>query len=415
MNYPFRVTVLLSFLVLSGCIQDSDVSQTTEQVPANIAPPEPAADVKVIKPQILVVPSPHQPNAVIISIAANANWPELYTSHRTELEAAITLSRRDQDNAESTTSVLGDIALGEHTGEAPRLLFQPSFPLVPGDTYVARVDLSKLPLEGSTNPAERVFTIPRGDQTPPVIIDSYPSGPIVPANHLKFYINFSHPMEQGDIFQHFSLRDETTGENVPRPFRHTELWSKDNRRLTLWFHPGRQKDGVNLNVEIGPVLEPEHEYSLVVSGDWRGENQVPLGTDYEKRFRAGPQDRLQPNPETWLLSSPRVESKDIFRCDLHEPLDWALMHSAVHIEHEDSPGTAIKGKIEPGYGELSWNFQPEQPWHSGTYRLAIKTIIEDLAGNNLEQPFEVDITKETESEPPPKYVYRKFDCVPVDE
>src|SRR4051812_2774418 len=83
----------------------------------------------------------------------------------------------------------------------------------------------------------------------------YPSGALLPANHLKFYLHFSAPMREGVFLDYCRLLDEH-GAPVAEPFRETELWSDDHRRLTLWLHPGRQKTGVNLNDDFGPVLKP---------------------------------------------------------------------------------------------------------------------------------------------------------------
>jgi hypothetical protein len=33
---------------------------------------------------------------------------------------------------------------------------------------------------------------------------------------------------------------------------------------------------------------------------------------------------------------------------------------------------------------------PEKPWRKGAYTLIIQTTIEDLAGNNIGKPFDVD-------------------------
>ena len=74
-------------------------------------------------------------------------------------------------------------------------------------------------------------------------------------------------MEQGEIFWHFRLTDLATGIPVEEPFRETELWSDDGKRLTLWLHPGRQKTGVNLNMDLGPVLEPRRRYALEIAAD----------------------------------------------------------------------------------------------------------------------------------------------------
>jgi hypothetical protein len=41
--------------------------------------------------------------------------------------------------------------------------------------------------------------------------------------------------------------------------------------------------------------------------------------------------------------------------------------------------------------ETRWRFTPKAPWKAGTYHLVAETTLEDLAGNNLERPFEVDV------------------------
>jgi hypothetical protein len=90
----------------------------------------------------------------------------------------------------------------------------------------------------------------------PSITAIHPGTDRLPANHLKFYLHFSQPMQQGVFQRHCALLDQN-GKPVVEPFRETELWSADRKRLTLWLHPGRQKTGVNLNDEFGPVLQPD--------------------------------------------------------------------------------------------------------------------------------------------------------------
>ncbi|MEM7588140.1 MAG: Ig-like domain-containing protein, partial [Acidobacteriota bacterium] len=40
--------------------------------------------------------------------------------------------------------------------------------------------------------------------------------------------------------------------------------------------------------------------------------------------------------------------------------------------------------------ERRFAFQPREPWAAGTYRIVVETILEDVAGNNLEQVFDVE-------------------------
>ncbi len=42
-------------------------------------------------------------------------------------------------------------------------------------------------------------------------------------------------------------------------------------------------------------------------------------------------------------------------------------------------------------GERVWTFRPERPWREGSYRLEVGRVIEDLAGNNLNSVFDVEL------------------------
>ena len=110
--------------------------------------------------------------------------------------------------------------------------FTPSFPLLPNQDYEA-VNLL-------TNQSTSYrWNSPNGN-VPALSIS--PSHEILPANHLKFYLRFSEPMQQDSPWEHCKLLDVTTGDVVPRPFRHTELWNKSGDRLTVWFSPWAPKN-----------------------------------------------------------------------------------------------------------------------------------------------------------------------------
>jgi hypothetical protein len=46
-------------------------------------------------------------------------------------------------------------------------------------------------------------------------------------------------------------------------------------------------------------------------------------------------------------------------------------------------------------GETRWRFTPRSPWGAGDYRLVVGTDLEDVAGNSIARPFEVDATGPT--------------------
>jgi hypothetical protein len=231
----------------------------------------------------------------------------------------------------------------------------------------------------------------------PIVTAIHPSGNEVPANHLKFYIRFSRPMRQGVFLQYCSLHDDR-GEEVSEPFRETELWSDDRMRLTLWFHPGRQKTGVNLNEEFGPVLRAGQKYSLRISGRWPSEDGIALGKDFRKSFRTLPRATAQLDANVWRIAPPPAASTAPLTLRFPAPLDYALLLRCIRVL--DANGKPLAGIVAVGEREQSWSFSPTHPWDSCEHTLAIDPILEDLAGNSLARPFELDLTRLAPRKPP---------------
>lgn len=109
------------------------------------------------------------------------------------------------------------------------------------------------------------------------VVAIYPTAAELPANQLKFYLHFSQPMRQTrEIFEHIDLLGPQ-GRPVEDPWRRTELWSEDGKRLTLLIHPGRIKQGIQLGTLLGPVLDPDQSYTLIVHATMLDANGRPLG------------------------------------------------------------------------------------------------------------------------------------------
>jgi hypothetical protein len=51
----------------------------------------------------------------------------------------------------------------------------------------------------------------------------------------------------------------------------------------------------------------------------------------------------------------------------------------------------IAGALAVDRQETQWRFTPIAAWRGGAYRLVIDTRLEDLAGNSIEQPFDIDV------------------------
>jgi len=263
-----------------------------------------------------------------------------------------------------------------------RIQFTPQFTLLTGETY------------------EAIFTDSNGQQTilehtiainapAPRVKAIYPSTSRLPANHLKFYLHFTEPMQQDKIFGHFKLTDLTSSLPVEEPFRETELWSADGKRLTLWLHPGRQKTGVNLNVDLGPILMPDRLYTLEISAQWKSQGGVALQQSARKQFATTGADRTQPDIRQWKITTPRSRSRMALQLTFPEPLDSALLQNLITIE--DANGRDISGGVQISKNETQWSFTPTSQWTSGDFRVRVDWELEDLAGNNLLRLFEMDV------------------------
>jgi len=223
----------------------------------------------------------------------------------------------------------------------------------------------------------------------PQLASIFPTSPKLPANHLKFYLHFSEPMRQGVFMEHCTLLDDH-GRPVLEPFRETELWSEDRKRLTLWLHPGRQKTGVNLNTELGPVLRSGARFMLVISGKWPSENGVALGRDVEKPFFATERATKQLDLREWVIAAPQAGTTRPLVVRFPAPLDHALLMRCLRVI--DTDHKSVEGTVSTADFEKVWQFTPVRQWASGVHSLEVDSILEDLAGNSLARPFEVDIT-----------------------
>jgi hypothetical protein len=219
---------------------------------------------------------------------------------------------------------------------------------------------------------------------------------VLPANALKFYLHFSEPMEQGIFLDRLRLLD-ADGKEIVGPFRETELWSPDGKRLTVWFHPGRQKTGVNLNTDEGPVLRAAMKHALVVVGSWRNTSGVALGKDVRFDFQVGEADHAQPNMKGWQITAPKSSTREALVVRFDEPMDTAVAASALRVKSGGNEVALSDAQVSPD--GLQWSATPQQPWLVGTLELHAEPTLEDLAGNSLEKLFEVDVSQAVSTAP----------------
>jgi hypothetical protein len=273
---------------------------------------------------------------------------------------------------------------GTYAMEAGSLTFHPRYPLASGVTYYADFHPS-----GSA-PVKATFEGPKLAVGPATRITAmYPSSPVLPANQLKLYIVFSAPMQSGDFWPNIHLIDQG-GAPAFLPFVGQELWNRDNTRLTLIFDPGRIKRGVKPNVDLGPVLVEGKRYTLIIDRDFKDVNGRPLAEPFRHEFAVGGDERRGIDTALWKLVSPKAGTRDPLVIRFDRPLDYALASDVFQI-----PG--VSGVATVGPSETEWRFQPTQPWTSGQRQVVIDMALEDLAGNRIGRPFDVDtMTNPTE-------------------
>ncbi|MBA4066698.1 MAG: hypothetical protein C0501_23930 [Isosphaera sp.] len=264
--------------------------------------------------------------------------------------------------------------------------FDPQFPLVPGREYVA-----VLHPDPKGKPVLVTLSVPKPPPGPRVSLAAvYPSANRLPENTLRLYLQFSGPVARGNVYRHLKLvRDD--GVEVKEPFLELpeELWSADGNRLTVFFHPGRVKRGLVPREEDGPILEEGRGYTLTVSGKWEDVDGRPLAAEFKKTFRAGPPDDHPVDLAEWSLMAPRSGSDTPLIVRLPKPLDRALLARMVWVE--DAAGKRVAGELTVGGGERVLTFVPKAAWAKGEYRLVADTRLEDVCGNSVGKPFEVDV------------------------
>jgi hypothetical protein len=300
--------------------------------------------------------------------------------------------------------------LGSYRVEKDVLRFQPRFPLVRGVSYRAVFHAARLPGRAGAAEAavEKVLLLPKArSAAPTVVAHVYPSKEGLPENQLKFYLHFSAPMSRGEAYERIHLlrpdgkEDERAFLELPQ-----ELWDRDGKRFTLFLDPGRIKRGLKPREDLGPVLEAGKRYTLVIDRAWKDAEGNPLKESYRKTFRVLPPDETQPDPKTWKIEAPAAGTRAPVVLSSPKALDHALLHRLVWIS--DAKGNRITGTIEVTRQETCWRFTPSDPWKAGRYHLVADTRLEDLAGNSIGRPFEVDELHPVERESKTKTVQLPF-------
>jgi hypothetical protein len=218
--------------------------------------------------------------------------------------------------------------LGAYARDADAVAFTPRFAPAPG--LRLRAVFSPPGADVVTARFGGVPVPPRAPTTR--VLSVTPSAEIWPENILKLYITFSAPMRIGVAWDNIRIKD-ANGAVLGGLFVEIdqELWDTEGRRLTVLFDPGRIKRGLVDNINEGPPLVAGERYSL--------------------------------------------------------ELDAALALRAITVRKD---GAILACEAELEHDETRLVFHPPRPWTAGRYTLNAEDILEDIAGNRIGRPFDID-------------------------
>ena len=273
--------------------------------------------------------------------------------------------------------------LGSYAVEGGMLVFRPRYPLAAGVKYRA---VFRQP---GRAPIEHLFDGPARVASPATRVERvYPSADVLPSNTLRLYIYFSAPVSRGEVAAHLHILDGAGKELKDVLLPGQELWDPNNQRLTMTFDPGRIKRGVASNVKMGPPIAEGQKYTLVIDGAWPDAEGRPLAAGYRKEFRGGPAVRIPPTPKQWMVTPPRAGTSEPLVIEFGRSMNYPLLQRMLQVT---GPGGHVSGAIAVDRNETVWRFTPRMPWTAGAYQLIADADLEDISGNKIDQPFDIDV------------------------
>ncbi len=214
----------------------------------------------------------------------------------------------------------------------------------------------------------------------------YPSGRWVPTNILKWYIKFSRPINETNLYDHIQFT-RSPGDTITKAILPLEnaLVNDHGTLLTLWIEPGRQKRDLIPNKQLGPVFENGKFYGLAILKDLKDNNGVPMQQDFTHIFQTVPPDRKKLDLNSWEVLPPENDRDDLVIL-FHESMDYGSTMNGLTIINAEKK--EITGDWQLIDNESISLFTPKNPWSKGNYKVLLDATIEDLAGNNLNKLFD---------------------------
>jgi hypothetical protein len=345
-----------------------------------------AACSAVSVPEIaLDLANPRQPTVLVKGLSR----ADLAAFERAQLSpeawaAAFRVSVAPASRPSPTVAVAGRYAVVDGT-----IRFTPMYPLDAGRRYEVVFDPASASVAGfgHLTKISRLVVMPDAAPTPPVtVIGVYPTGPAVPSNLLRMYIEFSGPMGSRTGQDYVTIVNakgaEMKGALLPLD---TDLWNGDHTRFTILFDPGRVKRGILPNRELGRPLQPGDAFTLVVRREWPDAHSKPMASEFRKDYRVGQPIERPLSTAQWKIAQPAAGSREPLRITFPAALDHGLVQRALSVLRGE---TLVAGDVSVANGETEWRFVPRDHWSAGDYAVTVLPVLEDPAGNRIGHAFE---------------------------
>ena len=158
------------------------------------------------------------------------------------------------------------------------------------------------------------------------------------------------------------------------------------QHLTVLLDPGRLKQGVGPNRELGPPLKAGQTYTLAIGGGMVDLSGRRLHETFYRHFRVTEAVREHIAVEQWKIVPPVTKSRQPLVLMFPRPLDWALLAHAITITSTGEQ--SIDGRIAIDQNERRWSFTPNSVWTAGSYHVRVASGLEDVCGNSITAAFD---------------------------
>lgn len=216
-------------------------------------------------------------------------------------------------------------------------------------------------------------------------VSLYPQHTHWPSNLLRFHLVFNRAMDVFDAMGHVTLLD-ADGSVIEHAFLDLPdgLWDAQQRILTVLFHPGWIKSGLQASAAWGPILIEGHSYRLVLEGTLRDAQGLPISTTLNWDIQAGPPLLGNIQPESWTLEAPLPGTRTSTRLVTDRPIDFLSLTSFVRLETRQHSVAVNYTPVDA----TTWWVTPLKPWPATAVRIVTTAQLEDLAGNQIASCFE---------------------------